>query len=251
MQVQITGLDELRRNLSEFSDRRFAAAVATALTRTARVVQTAWQAELREKVDRPTPLTERAPIVEQATAQSLTAIVRMRDQVAAGQPPSLYLQPPTFGGGRQLKQFEKALIAQGSMPSGTFAVPTDYAKRDAYGNVTRGQLVQILVQLAGGSVSGGYRRVISASAQRRAQAAIRAGKEYVAVLQREGKLRPGIYGREGNKLRMVFSYESRVTYRRMLSLADRAKTAVDASLQDELRRAVEESAARLAAKTRG
>lgn len=248
--IEITGLDQLRTQLEAFSDRRFAAAIATALTRTARTVQDEWRKELTEQVDRPTSLTQRAPIVQQATAQSLTAIVAMRDQVANGQPPSLYLQPLAYGGGREHKKFERALIAQGSMPAGSYAIPTEHAKRDAYGNVTRGQLVQILVQLAGGSVREGYRRVISTSATRRAQAAIRAGREYVAVLVQTGKLYPGIYAKEGDKLRMIFSYERVARYRRQLSLQERAERVARRRFDAEFSRAVAESAARLSAKGR-
>ena len=134
------------------------------------------------------------------------------------------------------------------MPAGSYAVPTDYAKRDAFGNVTRGQVVQILVQLAGGSVRDGYRRVISASATKRAQAAIRAGREYVAVLAQQGKLGPGIYARVGNDLRMVFSYESRVYYKRQVSLLDRAKRTAPRVFAAEFDRALSESAARLRAR---
>ena len=246
--IQIDGLDRLRQQLEAFSDRRFAASIATALTRTARSLQAEWKDELRSRVDRPTSLTTNAPIVRQATAQNLVAELAMRDQLANGTPPAQYLHPLEYGGGREHKKFERALIAQGSMPPGTYALPTDYAKRDAYGNVTRGQLVQILGQLAGGSVRAGYRRVISASATRRAQAAIRAGREYVAVLQREGKLYPGIYARVGNELRMVFSYERVTHYRRQLSLADRARGKAQQVFNREMTRAIEESAKRLAAK---
>lgn len=251
LNIQLEGLEPLRRQLEGFSDRRFRAAVATALTRTARQVQAEWGRELQQQVDRPTPLTSKAAIVIQATAASMVATVSMREQIANGQPPSEYLVPLEKGGTRAHKKFEKALIAQGSMPSGAYAVPTDYAKRDSYGNVTRGQLVQILVQLAGGSVREGYRRVISASATRRAAAAVRSGKQYVAIQQQEGKLAPGIYARVGRQLRMVFAYVSHVRYRRQLSLVDRGRRKVQSVFQQEMSRAIAEHLARLGARKGG
>lgn len=247
-QVGAAAWDELRRELDGFSARRMNAAVATALTRTARSVQTDWRAELQRGVDRPTPMTTAAPLVTQATATSLVAEVRMRDSVAKGTPPSQYLQPLEYGGVRAHKKFELSLMAQGSMPRGSFAVPTEHAQRDSYGNVSRRQLVQILVQLAGGVVRDGYRRVISASAVKRAKAAIRAGKSYVAVLERQGKLQPGIYARQGNELRMVFAYERSVRYTRQLSLIERARRKGQEAFRAELSRAIEESAARLQAR---
>lgn len=247
--LKIKGLDDLQRQIDDFSQRRMAAATATALTRTAHALRAEWKDELSRHINQPTTLTQNAPVVRMATAQNLMASVRMRDQVTNGTAPAEYLKPLEYGGGREHKKFERALIEQGSMPSGTYAVPTDFAKRDAYGNVARGQLVQILVQLAGGTVREGYRRVISASATRRAQAAIRAGREYVAVLQQQGKLYPGIYARVGAGLRMVFSFERRVFYRRQLSLADRAQRKAQEVFDKEMRRAVEESAARLKARS--
>jgi hypothetical protein len=234
-----------------FSDRRLAAAVATGLTGTARALQRQWQDELRGEVDRPTPLTVNAPIIKMATARDLEAVVSLRQQVRAGTPPSEYLQPLAFGGGRALKKFERALIAQGSMPANAFAIPTDNAERDAYGNVRRQVLVQVLTQLAGGAVQAGYRRVISASAQRRANAAIKAGRNYVAVLDNSQGLYPGIYARVGRELKMIFAYESSARYRKQLSLVDRARLAnTQKMLIDEISKAAEKSWKNLMAKQR-
>jgi len=247
LEVKVKGLEELRREFSEFSDRRFAAAVATALTRTGRDVAGQWREELAGRVDRPTALTAKAPKSTMATARNLVSVVSMRDQVIAGTPPSQYLQPLEFGGGREHKKFERALIAQGSMPANTYAIPTDNAERDGYGNVRRQVLVQILTQLAGGSVREGYRRVISASAAKRAQSAIKSGKQFVAVLEQTGKLYPGIYARTGggNELRMVFSYERRTFYKRQLSLMDRAVSSGQARMEVNMRVAFNESLGRL------
>lgn len=251
IKLKVEGMKEALARLGGFSARRMNAAVATALTRTGRVVQDDWKRQLSVDVDRPTQLTARAPVIQQATAAKLQTEVRLRDAVSNGQPPSTYLQPLERGGGRVHKKFEKALIAQGSMPRGSYAVPTDNATRDGYGNVSRGQLVQILVQLAGGVVRDGYRRVISKSAARRAQAAVRSGKEYVAVLAEQGGMAPGIYARlpEG-KYQMVFAYERNVRYKRQLSLRARAKRIALQTFPAELSRAIDESAQRLRARGR-
>lgn len=57
MQVKINGLDQLRKQLAEFSDRRFAAAIATALTRSGKHAQEQLRAEMQQSLDRPTPFT--------------------------------------------------------------------------------------------------------------------------------------------------------------------------------------------------
>jgi hypothetical protein len=247
IQVKVNGMDQLRQQFASFSDRRFAAALATALTRSGYAVRQEWRAELQAKVDRPTALTTNAPSVKMATANDLVVTVSMRDDVPNGTPPSEYLKPLEFGGGREHKKFERALIAQGSMPPGMYALPTDNAARDSFGNVRRQVLVQVLTQLAGGVVNAGYRRVISASAQRRAQSAIKAGREFIAVLRPTEKLTPGIYAKQRDgTVKMIFSYERSVRYRRTTSLADRARSTVPQILQREIKRSFDEHVARLA-----
>ena len=247
--LQVTGADKVKDLLDGFSDRRLAAVTATALTRTVKSLQSEWGSELQTKVQAPTPLTANSPKITFATATNLVASVQIRDQILNGIPPSEYLKPIEYGGGRGLKKFEKALVAQGSMPANTYAIPTDNAARDGYGNVRRQVLVQILVQLAGGAVRDGYRRVISASAQKRARAAIKSGKNYVAVLDASTGIYPGIYERtKDERLKMIFAYESSVRYKKTISLMDRAKKMAPQIYEREMMRAIRESKARLEAR---
>ena len=265
MKIQIEGLDRLQAQLAGlgFSDRRFRATVATALTRTAHQVRQAWQAELRSDLDRPTPLTTGAPRVQRAEAGTgkLQAEVSLRDSVrAGGVPPSEYLLTQERGGDRRLRKFERALVAAGAMPAGHKAVPGEHAERDAYGNVSRRQIIAVLNQLAErGSLSVGYRRVTGTTAARRQRSATRHGRRYVAITQAQGRLHPGVYevraeggGAQGGSrrtLRPVFFFVASASYRRRTDLIGAGRRTGAAVLEAEMRRAVDEQLRRLAARS--
>jgi hypothetical protein len=249
--IKIEGLDAARQTLQGFSDRRFSAAVATALTRTVRHVQDAWRAELGAKLDRPTPLTVGAVQRKDASAAQLQAEVYLRDQVRPGAtPPSEYLATQEQGGDRRLKKFERALMARGSMPTGHRVVPGQYAKLDAYGNISRGQIVQVLAQL-GNAFSPGYAQVISADSARRARSAARSGNTYIAVPKRRGKLEPGVYRKFGGDLLPVFFFVSGTRYARRTGLVDTARQVVSTRLQAELQRSLADHQARVNARGAG
>lgn len=247
LDVQIEGLDEVRRQLQGFSDRRFAAAVATGLTRSAGMVATDWRIQIAGKLDRPTPLTQRSVVVKRAEAASLAAEVLVRDQARPGAvTPAEYLGVQELGGSRGLRKFERALIAQGSMPAGHKVVPGEYAKLDSFGNVSRGQIVQVIAQL-GAQYSPGYQRVISKSAAKRAQSAIRRGRNYVALLARDDKGRaPGVYEIGKYGLLPVFFYVRSVAYQRRLDLLGQAGSRAPVEAQRQIDRAIGEHIARLA-----
>lgn len=247
LDVKIEGLDEVRQQLRGFSDRRFAAAVATGLTRAAGAVAADWRSQIAGKLDRPTPLTQKSVVVKRAEAADLEAVVLVRDQVRPGAvAPSEYLGTQEEGGTRGLRKFERALIAQGAMPAGHKVVPGEFAKRDASGNISRGQIVQVIAQL-GAQYSPGYQRVISASAAKRAASALRRGRHYVAILVRDDKGHaPGVYEQGKYGLRPVFFYVRSVTYRRRLDLMGQARALGADEAQRQIDRAIGEHVARLA-----
>lgn len=246
--VDITGLKEATRSLTEgFSERRLRGAIATALTRTARDVATDWREQFQSRFDRPTDATLQAVRWQRAEATNLQAQVSI-DGERRRVNPAEWLLPEDTGGPRGMKRFEAALQAQGSMPSGWRAVPGPGAKLDAFGNVTKGQIVQVIAQL-GAKYSPGYQRVISKSAAKRAARAQALGRAYVAILPgQKVKLTPGVYERKGRGLQAVFFYVSRVQYRKATDLQGSAQRNVPRILNGHLQRAINESAARLASR---
>jgi hypothetical protein len=121
---------------------RFATRVA--LTRTAKAAAEAEVREMRDVFRSPTPYTLNSVYVMPATSTRLEAEVKLKDDATKAVPASKFLAAQVSGGQRGLKRFERALTAAGVMPVGYRAVPGKGAKLDAYGNMSRGQIVQIL-----------------------------------------------------------------------------------------------------------
>ena len=247
--IQVTGIKELQRDLKDFSERRVKSVVSTALTRTAVQVRKDWQDKINTVVEAPTQLTRRAVAFSGAKADKLEARVFLADRGGSANP-SEYLRPQELGGGRNVKKFERALISAGAMPSGYITVPGTGAKLDNFGNVSRAQLVDVIRAL-GSQYSPGYQRVISKKADKRLAAQARSGRQYIAVSPGDAKrfrVSPGIYERMADGSRKaIFLFKNGVTYRKRLGLLDRVAD-IDRTLQSEVSKAIDQSAARLAAK---
>ncbi|MFT3816027.1 MAG: hypothetical protein QM750_00105 [Rubrivivax sp.] len=239
---EMKGLEAAQRALQQLSDVRIARAGATALTRTARDIEKAWTSRLESAFDRPTPATTRATVVKMARQDDLTAEVFIRDR-SSGTPPAEWLAPEEYGGQRRLKKFEQALIAQGSMPPGMHLFPAPDAPRDAYGNVSRSTIIQVIAQL-GAQYSPGYQRVISASAAKRVAKALSSGRKFIAIPRPQGRLAAGVYLRKGRELEAVFYFVRMATYRPRADLHRAAQDTAARVLQGHLVRALNESLAR-------
>lgn len=184
-----------------------------AVNAAARRVQQDIVAEMADSFDRPTPRTLGATFLSPArpNATPVQAVVGVRDYTAgSGRAPITWLRWQIYGGPRAEKGFERLLVSAGAMRSGDRAVPGRFARLDAYGNISPGQLVQILSQLRIDSTAGtlgasGSTRSLprfgfdDTRRDRRRKAGVirrayqRAGGQFVAFPNGRGKLRPGIY----------------------------------------------------------
>jgi hypothetical protein len=249
LSIKLQGLQEVRAALKEFSDRRFANAVSTSLTRAAKEMGIEWQEQIERRLDRPAPRTKSATTFLSATAQTLQSKVLVKDQMA-GTPPATYLNPQERSGSRRAKKFELALQASGAMPRGYVLVPGRGAQLDSYGNVSRSQIIAMITQL-GSDYSPGYQRVIPKTVAGRLRVMAKRGKSYIAVQPEEEKqlgVSAGIYERSNDgALRAVFLFKRTVRYRKTLDLERTAAEKAPAIVAEEFQRAVRESFARLKA----
>lgn len=198
---------------------RFAA--ARALTSTAQEIREAIKQEMVRVLDRPTPYTLNSQYVKPATKDDLRAEVWLKDDRAtsnAGIAATRYLLPQIDGGTRRWKRFERALQITQQMPNGWFAVPAAGARLDAYGNVSSGQIIQILSQLRV-TLTAGYTRNMSTDARKKIAAQRRAGGRFFVVLPGDKtRLKPGVYQRElmGRTITPVLAYVRTTAYRKRL-----------------------------------
>lgn len=247
---QASGLDQAMRALSEgFSPRRLNAAMATALTRTALEIREVVKAELPRVLDRPTPYTMNSLFVRPATAQRLQAEVYFKDDRAgSGTPATKYLLPQVEGGSRRTKRLEVALQASGALPQGWFVVPGAGAKIDSFGNVSRGQIIQVLSQLRIQLVAGSSRN-LPFDARKQITAQRKAGGRFFVIKPGAKGAAPGVYQREffGGNITPVFIFVRKASYRPRLDFDGIAKREAQARLPRQLLQAIEQSAARLRA----
>jgi hypothetical protein len=122
-------------------------ATAKALTKTAQAVREAERREMASVFDRPTPWTLNSLFVKPANKVTLSAEVAFKGAAAKGTPYDRALAHHIRGGTREWKRMELALKRLGVLPSTWAAVPGEAAKLDGYGNMSRGQVVQILSYL--------------------------------------------------------------------------------------------------------
>lgn len=275
-------MDQLRRQLDGFSDRRFAAAVATALTRTAVAVRAEVQALARASFDRPTPYTMRQLRYVGASADNLRAAVGFdisavtdirgtvqRYEAGTDTPASKYLQFQTLGGQRGLKRFEKALQAVGVLPQGWLVVPGERAKLDAFGNQAPSEIRQVLSWFDAAELVAGSRQNMREAGRERRRKGTRksAGWEFFAVaagaqrgfVRASGAvgrhaMQPGIYRRTsygmGARIEPVMIFVRGASYKPRFDFYNVAQREAQKRLPVELKRSFEEHAARLLAKGR-
>lgn len=250
LKIKVEGLDAARGLMQGLSSRRLNAALATALTRTAVSARQEIRAALPSIFDRPTPYTLNSLFVQPATAQRLEARVWFKDQADArgGTPATKYLLPQVQGGARGDKRFERALRANGQLPGGWKTVPAPGGRRDAWGNLSRAHVLEILTQLRAGSSV----RKAGKDVQRKQLAAQRrAGGQYFVVLPgARVKLKAGIYQREllGRNITPVVWYVQEPRYRQRFNFDALAERATREELPRQFARAIDEHLARVAAK---
>lgn len=196
-QIKVKGLKELQADISDLIKHRIPKITAIALTETAKTFKDSLIKEMQRVFDRPKPWTLGGVYFQSATPRNLNAPVWFKDELATGSgtPAVKYLWPQVHGGPRREKRYEMALRHVGILPAGWFTVPGDGARIDAYGNMSNGQIVQILTAM---------RALRGLPTIRGVLAPFRKGKgtrEYFAAIPdvlRTQHLAPGIYERYGS-----------------------------------------------------
>lgn len=143
---------QVKRYLSDLERNQLPFATAAALTRTAKRVQNELLEEMKREFDRPTPWTLRSTFIAPATKRKLEATVGLKDRPYPGNRLSSaqILAHQFAGGGRHVKGVEMWLRRAGYLGANEFVTPGQGARLDRYGNMSRGQVQQILSQLKAG-----------------------------------------------------------------------------------------------------
>lgn len=231
IKVEIQGLDKTLAHLAGMQKQvRFAAAVA--LTRTAQAAKVEVARLMPAELDRPKPGTTKALRVEKATRYDLTAVVRLMNR-GEGVPSSEFIGHNITGGRRGMKRSEMMLRSAGILPEGLYTIPGKEAQLDAYGNMSRGQIVSILsyfrtfgvTVLEGGKLLNSSRMNMTAKTRARRE---KRGNDYFVVPLRDRKLGlyPGIWKRAGKELQPVLMFVKPGTHKKLVKIHETGERVV-------------------------
>lgn len=217
-------------------------ALADALNHSANQARQALRAEMESVFDRPTPWTLNSIRVLQAKpSASPEAAVWVQDVSGGKNPFSAedYLLPQVDGGERFTRRSEKYLRESGILPAGRFVVPGEGARLDAYGNIQRGQMMQILSGLKAMKLSG------SDNAATDSKRSLRKGHATAFFVLKRGKTPIGIAERRGKNLSMVLAFVRQPQYRERFKFHDvvRRTAENDAQLETNIDKAIADALA--------
>ncbi len=207
---------------------------------------------MRRKFDRPTRWTINSFRVQKtATPDDLTALVGMSDYLSnkSAQSPGEIIGQQFRGGSRIWKRFEAALYRIGVLPAGMAAVPGGGVVLDAYGNLPRGLMNQLLSYFHAFGEQG-YRA--NMTDKRKARLAnINHDNGYkkiggVVYFVSYGRgytvhLKPGIYsktGTHGVDVKPIIAFVRKPTYRTRIDLEAMSKEVIERDAARDVGRAI-------------
>ena len=221
--VEVRGLDELMRGLGNLSSEQIPRVLAKTLSAVAVIAKDNTIDEMKRVFDRPTPFTLNALKTVNATVSTPRSLVTLKDNMRLN-PEQHYLNPQVTGGERWFKKFEARLYKKGILPRHYMTVPASGADLDAYGNMSRAQIIQMLA-FFDAFPEAGYRSNMGDAGRARLARGTRRrqGFAYFAIHPNVGSnLAPGIYKRLtsnfGSPITMVLRYVRHVNYRPKLDL---------------------------------
>lgn len=224
------------RLLDEKYRRQIPFATAKTLTTIAKLSQKAVQVEMEQKFDRPTPFTLKSTFIKPATKQNLQAMVYIKDFSPGGKSrPLNETLAHEFGGGTRVrKRLEVSLERAGLISADEFVVPGEGAKLDRYGNMSRGQVQQVLSQLRAGPDPYAYK-----SDSTRSKRNVKATGGY--FWSRGGKLPRGAWQRTGTGVKPILIVIKSPTYRRRIDMNAIVTKVINARFDIEFRKNLAEA----------
>lgn len=242
--VEIKGLDELKKGLTDFQQNLYPTAMRNALNDVAFMAKAAVVKQMKTDLDRPTPFTLNAFYVDKASKENLSAKLRFQDPTRLSESQH-YLYPTTYGVMRGFKKFEAALLAKRLIPSGWLTVPGKDQPLDAYGNVSAGVMKEILAWFEANPVRDGYQSNMTDTTRNKRRTGTRRtlGYEFFVIKRAKGKLPAGIYrrvflpyqpGEANSKIYLMFLYvpKAHFWYAPKFSFHQTARDILNANLKD-------------------
>lgn len=225
-------------------------AILKALNKSADHGKAAVRREMSSVFDRPTPWVLNSLRVKYAKDRTNpVANLAFKDKNSAESSRSM-IAPHVDTGARHYKAMEARLSSMGLMPRGWNAVPGAAALLDGYGNMSRGQITQLL-NVLGTYTEAGYNKANANTVKRLAKGNAKKGVYGFAywvnpVGSVRGKhLQPGVYQRIstafGSSLKPVLIFVKRASYKQRLDFYGIAQDTVAKTFPGEFRAAFDEA----------
>lgn len=241
MQIDIrNNFPEVQRYI-ESVGKQAAFAASVALNRSAEWAETDVRREMRKAFDRPTPYFLRSLRIVRSTKQNLRATVWFKENASDAELNTMVM-PHIEGGDRRFKPMEMRLYRAGLLPAGWKVVPGEAATLDGFGNMSRGQISQIL-NVLGTFTEAGYNKANGKTAERLRKGNAKRGQYgFTYFVNRVGNprgkhLQPGIYKRVytgfGQAVQPVMVFVRATQYRQRLDFFGIVERRVNAQFPRE------------------
>ena len=226
LNIKVLGAAELAKAMD-----RAASQVPFAAARAINVVLTEArgkvQADMRRVFDRPTPWVINSLRIKHATKATMAGELAFKDINSVTSSRTMVF-PHVDGGRRHRKAMEARLFAAGLLPAGYSVVPGGGAKLDAFGNISRGQVSQLL-NVLGTYTEAGYNKANDKTRQRLAKGNAKKNvygfEWWVNPVNGPAKhIPPGVYQRVrtgfGSSLKPVLVFVREARYRPRMGFED-------------------------------
>lgn len=231
LKLDIVGASQFQKALAEHSKKAKFATVAS-MNKSLEWAETAVRKEMTKQFDRPTRWFLQSLRRKYATMTKMVAELSFKDIDSATSARTMVF-PHVEGGARHYKAMEARLFGIGLLPAGYNAVPGEAAKLDANGNMSRGQISQLL-NVLGTYTESGFNKANLNTIKRLAKGNEKKGVYgFVYWVNRVGSakgkhLQPGVYQRIatpfGSSLKPILIFVKQAKYKLRLDfygIADR------------------------------
>jgi hypothetical protein len=225
-------------------------ALSTALNKIAAKAKDAIRSEMPKVFDRPTPWVLNSLRIKYASKSNISAELAYKDKNSVESARSM-IEPHVFAGRRHHKAMEARLLRMGFIPTGYSVVPGAAAKLDGNGNMSQGQISQLL-NVLGAYTESGFNKANINTVKRLAKGNAKKniyGFVYwvnkVDGAGRNKKIPPGIYQRVvtgfGTSLKPILIFVKQAQYKKRLDFFGLAGAVVDKEFPGEFDRAFDEA----------
>lgn len=193
LEIQVTGIKEALRRLNNLAN-EIPFAASKALNDTAKEVKQEEVREIDRVFDRPTPYVKNSLYVYPSSKTKLVAEVSFKDRQQK------IMAPHVYGGTRVMKRSEKLL--------GEYYVPGQGARLNQYGNMSPGQVTQVLSALK--KLSDPYQNTSKRSRSRNKKP-----RDYFMLRSRRGGLPAGVYEkRSAGRVKPIMIFTKSPSYQK-------------------------------------